>query len=142
MRRRLFVAFALVLAVSIAAVVAAIASVTGPGDLERVKSALQLQTNCPHVAVRRPSRAPVTERWAGSTAQTADVACDAAGPRLIYVAFIDHGRLEAALATTPPAGSYCQLGDAILVAQRVGEASTMLSDMCQSLGGTLPGASE
>jgi hypothetical protein len=141
MRRRLFVGFALVLALSIAAVLVAIASVTGPGDLERVRSALQLQTNCPHIAVQRPSRAPVIRRWAGSTLQTADVVCDVAGPRLIYVEFIDRGRLDTALATTPPAASYCRLGDAILMAQLVGEASTMLSDVCQSVGGTLMNAS-
>lgn len=142
MRRGLFVGFAIVMALSIAAVVVAIASVTGPGDLARIKSALGLQTNCPQVTVGRPSRAPIARRWAGSTAQTADVVCAVAGPRLTYVEFVNRERLDSAMAATPPAGSYCQLGDAILIAGRVGGASTVLSDVCQSVGGTLVGAQD
>ena len=55
---------------SIVAVVLAISSVTNHGDIERVKTALKLQTNCANITVGRPSRAPIVKRWSGSTAIT------------------------------------------------------------------------
>jgi hypothetical protein len=137
MRWRLYLGVGVVAAASIALVVVAIASVTGGSELERVKSALRLQTNCARIAVRRPSRAVIVNRWAGATVQSADVACEAAGPRVVYAKFNDRGGLDRAVATNQPAGSYCVLGNAVLIAGRVGAASTILSDMCQSLGGRL-----
>lgn len=120
---------------AIAAVVVAIASVRGPGDVERIKSALRLQTNCAHITIRRPSRAPVVERWAASTVQTADIRCRETNARVIYAKFIDHDRLDRALAASEPTGRYCLLGNAILIDRLVMAPSTVLSDMCQSLGG-------
>jgi hypothetical protein len=141
MRWRLYGGLALVVALSIAAVVVAIAHVTGSSDLARIKSALGLQTNCPHIAVRRPSRALIVKRWAGLTVQSADVACSPAGPRVTYAKFIDRTRLDRAVAASPPSGGYCLLANAIVVAQLAGVASTVLSDVCQSLAGTLVMAS-
>lgn len=137
MRWRLFAGLAIVVALSIAAVVLAISSTPAAGDLERIASALRLQTNCPRVAVRRPSRAAIVKRWTGLTVQSADVACAAGGPRLTYAKFIDTARLESAVVASLPSGGYCLLGSAIVLAERVGVSSTVLSDMCQSLAGTL-----
>jgi hypothetical protein len=137
MRWRLYGGLAVVAALSITAVVVAIASVTGPDAVERIKSALQLQTNCVHITVRRPSRAVIVKRWVGLTIQSADVACAAGGPRVTYAKFIDRTRLDHAVAASQPSRGYCLLGDAILTGELFGVATTVLSDMCQSLGGTL-----
>lgn len=136
MRWLLYLGAAVVTGLSIAAVVLAIASVSGANDLERVESALGQQTNCAGIGARRPSHATVAMRWAGSTAQSADIGCTS-GPQVIYVKFIDRTSLARAVATDPPAQRYCVVGDAILFDRRVGAASTLLSDICQSLGGSL-----
>jgi len=140
-RWRLYLGLTVVAALSIAAVVVAIGSVTGGNDLQRIKSALQLQTNCVHVAVRRPSRAVAVKRWAGWTVQSADVVCAATAPRLVYAKVVGRDTLTRAVATTEPSGGYCRLDDAILFGRPVGAASTTLGDMCQSLGGMLVTAS-
>jgi hypothetical protein len=137
MRWRLYGGLTVVAAFSMAGVVIAIASVTGPNAVERIKSALQLQTNCVHIAVRRPSSAVIVKRWVGLTVQSADVACATGGPRVTYAKFIDRARLDRAVAASQPSRGYCLLGDAILTGELVGVATTVLSDMCQSLGGTL-----
>jgi hypothetical protein len=129
-------------AASIGAVVWAIARVTGHGDLQRIKTALALQTNCAQVAITRPSRAQIVTKWAGMTAQTADVRCTSTGAGLVYAKFGDSGSLDRALATDPPSTSYCRLGNAILIDHLVQVASTAMSDTCQSLGGTLIPASD
>lgn len=139
MRWLLYVGLALVIVVSVAAVVLAIASVGGADDLERVESALRQQTNCADVVVRGVSRAAVAKQWAGSATQAADVGCRRAGPRVVYVKFTSRTGLARAMAADPPAEPYCVVGDAILVDRRVGAASTVLSDICQSLGGSLRG---
>jgi type II secretory pathway pseudopilin PulG len=133
------VGLALVTVLSVAAVVLAIASVGGANDLERVESALRQQANCADIVVRRVSRATVATQWAGSAAQAADIGCTGAGPRVVYVKFIGRTGLARALTTDPPAEPYCLVGDAILVDRRVGAASTVLSDMCQSVGGSVRG---
>jgi hypothetical protein len=134
----LYVGLGAIAVLSVAAVVVAIASAPAPSDLEGIKSALRLQTNCAHTTVRRPSRALIVKRWAGLTVQSADVFCAAAGPlRVSYAKFLDRGRLDRALATSQPSGGYCLLGDSLVTAQFVGVASTVLSDLCQSLAGTL-----
>jgi hypothetical protein len=138
MRWLLYVGLALVIVVSVAAVVLAIASVGGADDLERVKSALRQQTNCADIVVRGVSRAAVAKQWAGSATRAADVGCSA-GPRVVYVEFISRTGLARAMAADPPAEPYCVVGDAILVDRRVRAASTVLSDMCESLGGSLRG---
>ena len=115
----------------------AIASVTSANDVNRIKSALRLQTNCQQIVVRRPSHATLVKRWAGSTVQSADVICVSTGPDVTYARFLDRGRLDSAVAASLPSGGYCRLGNAVMVARLVGAASTVLSDMCQSLGGTL-----
>ena len=140
MRRLLYVGLAVGAAVVIAAIVLSIARVSGTSDVERIKSALRLQTNCAHVAVRRPSRARIVKRWAGATVQSADVACSAAGPQVVYVKFIDRITLTRAVASAAPDSRYCVIGDAIVIDRLAGAASTVLSDMCQSLGGSLGGA--
>jgi hypothetical protein len=140
-RWRLYLGLTVVAALSIAAVVVAIGSVTGADDLQRIKSALRLQTNCADVAIRRPSRAVTVKRWAGLTVQSADVVCAATGPRLVYAKFADRDTLARAVATTQPSGGYCRLEDAILFGRPVDAASTTLGDMCQSLGGMLVTAS-
>jgi hypothetical protein len=122
---------------SIAAVVVSIASVTSANDVNRIRSALRLQTNCPRIVVHRPSQATIAKRWAGSTVQSADVVCASTGPDVVYARFIDRARLDSAVAASLPSGGYCRLGNAVMVARLVGAASTVLSDMCQSLGGTL-----
>jgi hypothetical protein len=137
MRWRLYVGLAVVAASSVAAVVVAIAHVTGSDDVGRIKSTLQFQTNCAHVAVRRPSRALIIKRWAGLTVQSADVLCATAGPRVSYAQFIDRTTLDRAVLESQPSGGYCLLGDAILIGPLGGVASTVLSDICQSLGGML-----
>lgn len=142
MRWWVIVVSALGAAASIGAVVWAIARVTGHGDLQRVKTALQLQTNCAQVAVRLPSRAQIVKRWAGLTAQTADVRCTATGAGLVYARFVDSATMLRALAANPPSASYCRIGNAILIDRLVQVASTVMSDTCQSLGGTLVPASD
>src|SRR5579875_2357930 len=132
MRWWLIVIAVLGTAASIGAVVWAIARVANHGDLQRIETALELQTNCAHVAVRRPSRAQIVEHWAGMTAQTADVRCTATGAGLVYAKFSDSGTLDRALATDPPSSSYCRLGNAILIDRLVHVASTAMSDTCQS----------
>jgi len=139
MRWLVHVGLALVTVLSVAAVVLAIASVGGANDLERVESALRQQANCADIVVRRVSRATVATQWAGSAAQAADIGCTGAGPRVVYVKFIGRTGLARALTTDPPAEPYCLVGDAILVDRRVGAASTVLSDMCQSVGGSVRG---
>jgi len=139
MRWLVYVGLALVTVLSVAAVVLAIASVGGANDLERVESALRQQANCADIVVRRVSRATVATQWAGSAAQAADIGCTGAGPRVVYVKFIGRTGLARALTTDPPAEPYCLVGDAILVDRRVGAASTVLSDMCQSVGGSVRG---
>jgi hypothetical protein len=136
MRWRLYVGLAVVAALSIAAVIVAIAHVTGGSDVERVKSALRLQTNCARIDVRRPSSAGIVSRWGSAAVQSADVQC-AAGPRVVYAKFSDRDGLDRAVATTEPPGSYCVVGSAVLIARRVGAASTILNDICQSLAGRL-----
>ena len=142
MRWRLYAGLAVIAAVSIAAVVIALLSTTGSHDVERIRSALRLQTNCPHITVRRPSRAAAVKRWAGLTVQSADVVCGTAGPHVIYAKFIDRSTLERAVISSPPSGGYCRLEAAILLPRLVGVPSTVFSDMCQSLGGTLILASD
>jgi hypothetical protein len=137
MRWWLYVGLAAVAVLSIAAVVVAIASAPAPSDLDGIKSALRLQTNCAHVTVRRPSRALIVKRWAGLPVQSADVLCAAAGPGVSYAKFLDRGRRDRALATSQPSDGYCLLGDSIVTGQFAGVASTVLSDLCQSLAGTL-----
>jgi len=139
MRWLLYAGLALVAVLSIAAVVLAIASVGGANDLERVESALRQQANCADIVVRQLSHATVAKQWAGSATQAADVDCVTAGPRVAYVKFVSRTGLARALATDPPAAPYCLVGDAILVGRRVGAVSTVLSDVCQSLGGSLRG---
>lgn len=117
--------------------VVAINSVSGGSDLERVGSALRLQTNCAQVVIRRPTSATVVKRWAGSTADSADVSCAGAPSQVVYVRFISHTRLLAAMAESAPSGGYCLVGDAIVLDRLVRVPSTVLSDMCQSLGGSL-----
>jgi hypothetical protein len=126
----------------IVAVVLAISSVTNHGDIQRVKTALKLQTNCATIAVGRPSRAPIVKRWTGSTAQSADIRCVETGAALVYAKFADHAALEQAIATNPPSGRYCVLGSAVVLDRLVRVPSTVMSDTCQSVGGTLiaPGA--
>jgi hypothetical protein len=141
MRWRLYVGLAAVAALSIAAVVVAITSVTSSDDLARVKSALRLQTNCAHIAVVRPSRTPIARRWASLAVRSADVVCPTMSLRVTYAKFTDRGTLDRAAASSLPAGGYCRLGDAIVLGRLAGAASTVLSDMCQSLGGTLVPAS-
>jgi hypothetical protein len=135
--RWLYVGLASVAALSIAAVVVALTSAPASSDLSRVKSAFELQTNCQQVAVEHPSSAVIVRRWAGLAVQSADVDCAAAGPRVTYAKFLDRGSLDRALAASQPSGGYCVLGQSIVTAQLVGPASTLLSDMCQSLAGTL-----
>ena len=137
MRWWLYGALAIVAAASIAAVVVAIASVAGANDVDRIKSALRLQTNCRHIAVQRPSREPIVHRWAGSTVQSADIDCPSAGVKVIYAKFIDSARLDGAVAATLPSGGYCRLGDAVMLRRLAGAGSTVLGDICQSLGGKL-----
>ena len=137
MRWWLYCGLAILAGGSIAAVVVAIASVTSANDVNRIKSALRLQTNCQQIVVRRPSHTTIAKRWAGSTVQSADVVCVATGPDVTYARFIDRARLDSAVAASLPSGGYCRLGNAVMVARHVGTASTVLSDMCQSLGGTL-----
>jgi hypothetical protein len=139
MRWLLYVGLVLVTVLSIAAVVLAIASVGGANDLERVESALRQQVNCADVVVRRVSDVTVAKQWAGSATQAADVGCATAGPRVVYVKFINRTGRDRALARDPPAEPYCVVGDAILVDRRVGAASTVLSDICQSLAGSMRG---
>lgn len=134
MRWRLYLGLALVTAGSIAAIVAAIASVSRPNEIDRVKSALRLQTNCPGISVRRPSRAPIVKRWGGLTSQSADIVC-ADGPHVIYAKFADPAALQGTVAATQPNGGYCLLDGAVLLGRTVGAASTVVGDMCQSLGG-------
>lgn len=137
MRWRLYVGLAVIAAASIAAVVIALLSATGSHEVERIGSALRLQTNCPHVTVRRPSRAAAVKRWAGLTVQSADVVCGTAGPHVIYAKFMDHDTLDRAVVSSPPSGGYCRLEAAIVLSRLDGVPSTVFSDMCQSLGGTL-----
>jgi hypothetical protein len=139
MRWLLYVGLAVVTVLSIAAVVLAIASVGGANDLERVESALRQQANCADIVVRRVPHATVAKRWAGSATQAADVGCTTAGPRVVYVKFSSRTGLTRVLATDPPVEPYCLVGDAILVDRGVGAASTVLSDICQSLAGSLRG---
>jgi hypothetical protein len=136
MRWLLYAGLVLVMVVSIAAVVLAIASVGGPNDLERVESALRQQANCADIVVRRVSPATVAKQWADSATQATDVGCRA-GPRVVYVKFISRTGQARALASDPVAEPYCVIGDAVLVGRRVGAASTVLTDICQSLGGSL-----
>lgn len=137
MRWWLYAGLASVAALSIAAVVVALTNAPASSDLSRVKSAFQLQTNCQQVAVERPSSAAIVKRWSGLTVQSADVVCATPGPRVTYAKFLDRGSLDRALAASQPPGGYCVLGRSIVTAQLVGPASTLLSDMCQSLAGTL-----
>lgn len=139
MRWLLYVGLALVTVLSIAAVVLAIASVGGANDLERVESALRQQANCADIVVRRVSRATVAKQWAGSATQAADIGCTRAGPRVVYVKFISRTGLVRAITTDPPAQPYCLVGDGIIVDRHLGAASTLFSDICQSLGGSLRG---
>ncbi len=127
---------------SIVAVILAISSVGGHGDVAQIKTALQLQTNCANIAVGRPSRAQVVKRWAGSTVQTADIRCVETGASLVYAKFADHASLERELATEQPSGHYCVLDSGIVLDRLVKVPSTVMSDTCQSIGGTLiaPGA--
>jgi hypothetical protein len=137
MRWWLYGGLAILAGGSIAAVVVSIASVTSGNDVNRIKSALRLQTNCQQIVVHRPSHATIVKRWAGSTVQSADVVCAATGLDVIYARFLDRARLDSAVVASLPSGGYCRLGNAVMVARLVGAASTILSDMCQSLGGTL-----
>jgi len=136
-RWRLYAGLAVVAAASIAAIVIALASVSGADELEHVKSAFRLQTNCTHIAVTRPSRALSVRRWTGLTAQSADVDCTASPLRVSYAKFIDRTSMNRAVAAGQPAGGYCLLSDSIVSDERADVASTVLSDMCQSLGGKL-----
>ena len=45
--------------------------------------------------------------------------------------------MNRAVAAGQPAGGYCLLSDSIVSDERADVASTVLSDMCQSLGGKL-----
>jgi hypothetical protein len=128
----------IVAALSIVAVVISIGSVSRAGDLERATSAIRLQTNCRHLVVTRPSGARLVRSW---PAHTADIFCPGGGPGLVYAAFADSDRLHAALFEDPPAQRYCTAGNVIVI-DRVLGPSTLVSDVCQSLGGTLvtPGA--
>ncbi len=138
MRWRLYIGVAIVAGGSIAAVIIAIGSVTGADDVQRVRSALRLQTNCQTITIRRPSRAVIERRWASLAVQSADVDCVPRGPLVTYTRFIDSARRDSAVAASLASGGYCRLGDdAVILARFVGAASTVLSDMCQSLGGTL-----
>lgn len=142
MRWWLYGGLAIVAAGSIVAVVIAIATVTGPRDLDRIQAALRLQTNCSHITVRRPSRAPIVKQWAGKTVQSADVQCDVptssqAPPQVIYAKFTNGSTLDSAVAASLPAGGYCRLGDAVMLSRLAGAPSTAFSDICQSLGGQL-----
>jgi hypothetical protein len=137
MRWWLYGALAILAGGSIVAVVISIASVTSANDVNRIKSALRLQTNCQRIVVSRPSHSPILKRWAGSAVASADVVCASTGPDVTYARFSDRDRLDSAVAAGLPSGGYCRLGNAVMVARRVGSASTVLSDMCQSLGGTL-----
>jgi hypothetical protein len=129
-------------AASIVAVVLAISSVTNHGDVERVKTALKLQTNCATIAVGRPSHAAILKRWSGKTAQSADIRCVETGAALVYAKFADHAALERAIATNPPTGHYCLLDSAIVIDRLVRVPSTVMSDTCQSVGGTLIASGE
>jgi hypothetical protein len=126
---------------SILAVIVAISSVRNHDDVERIKTALKLQTNCANIAVEHPSRAPVVKQWAGSATQTADVRCVATNASLVYAKFSDHDSLERSLATHPPSSRYCVLGSAIVIDRLVSVPSTVMSDTCQSIGGTLMASS-
>jgi hypothetical protein len=137
MRWWLYGGLAILAGGSIAAVVISIASVTSANDVSRIKSALRLQTNCQRIVVHRPSQATIVKRWSGSTVASADVVCQGTGPDVTYARFANRNRLVSAVAAGLPSGGYCRLGNAVMVARRVGAASTVLSDMCQSLGGTL-----
>ena len=121
----------------VVAVILAIAHVTSHNDVARIKTALQLQTNCSSIAVGRPSHAPVLARWAGSTVKSADIRCDRTGATLVYAKFPDHASLQRALATNPPSGHYCLLDSGIIIDRLVKVPSTVMSDTCQSIGGTL-----
>jgi hypothetical protein len=125
------------MAACIVAVIFAISRVTSHDDVERIRTALRLQTNCSSIAVGRPSRAALVEGWAGSTVQSADIRCAQTGATLIYAEFADHASLERALATSRPSGHYCLLGSAVIIDRLVEVPSTVMSDMCQSIGGTL-----
>src|ERR1700744_1011839 len=93
----------------IVAVILAISRATSHDDVERIRTALQLQTNCSSIAVGRPSHAAVIQRWSGSTVQSADIRCAQTGATLVYAKFADHASLERALATSQPSGHYCLL---------------------------------
>ncbi len=137
MRWWMIVVSAVAVTASVAAVVWALSRASDRGELTRIESALQLQTNCAHTVVQRPSRDRAASAWAGSTVQTADVRCAATGDAVVYARFGDHAALERALAVNPPAGRYCPLSDAIVLDRLVSAPSTAMSDICQSLGGTL-----
>jgi hypothetical protein len=124
-------------AACVVAVALALSSVTNHGDIERIKTALQLQTNCASIAVGRPSRVPVVKRWAGSTVQSADIRCAETGAALVYAKFADRASLERMLATDPPSGPYCVLDSGVMIDRLVRVPSTVMSDTCQSVGGTL-----
>lgn len=127
---------ALAVALSIAAIVLALRSAGGPGDLERIRTELQLQINCARATIQRPSRAPVLRRWTGLV-QTADVVCMDAGARIVYARFADGQARDRALIVSPPPARYCLMGSAVLFGRLAGLPSTALGDLCQSLGGRL-----
>lgn len=121
---------------SIAAVVIAIMSATGPGGAERIKAAIRWPANCAGVRVERPSRAPVMSRWASFTVQTADIVCGAAGPSIAYGRFRDVDSLDRAIADHQPSDRYCVFSESIVIDHLAGVDPTVFTDMCRSLGGT------
>jgi hypothetical protein len=110
--------------------------------VERLKTALRLQTNCANIAVGRPSRVPLVKRWSGSAVQSADIRCVETGAALVYAKFADHAALERTLATDPPSGPYCVLDRGVVIDRLVRVPSTVMSDTCQSVGGTLIASGE
>jgi hypothetical protein len=133
---RLGLGVAVVTVLSIAAVVFAITSVTGPSGAERIKEAIRWPPNCGRIIVERPSHAPVMNRWASSRVQTADIVCAAIGPRVAYARFGDRDSVNRAIAADPPSGRYCLLGASVVIDGLVGVDPTVFTDMCQALTGT------